>query len=153
MRLSAGLHRGWFRPDKGSLLRQLLKMYLKSSGRSLRRVRKDRRKTIFAGLRGARLRPARFLTKPRLRSVISFRLAVHSFLAWGLSALCSLFPPGEAELLPAPSPSAPTRIPLRITLPYPAPSIPLSLLLNATDWHPACTTIGFAVIKAAYTKI
>ena len=43
------------------------------------------------------------------------------FLAWGLSALCALFPPGEAELLPAPSPSSPTRIPLRITPPYPAP--------------------------------
>ena len=38
-------------------------------------------------------------------------------LAWGLSSLCALFPPGEAELLPAPSPSSPTRIPLRITPP------------------------------------
>ena len=39
------------------------------------------------------------------------------FLAWGLSALCTLFPPGEPELLPAPFPSSPTRIPLRITSP------------------------------------
>ncbi len=45
-------------------------------------------------------------------------------LAWGLSALCALFPPGEPELLPAPSPSSPTRIPLRITPPYPTPSFP-----------------------------
>ena len=44
-------------------------------------------------------------------------------LAWGLSALCALFPPGEAELLPAPSPFSPIRIPLRITPPYPAPSL------------------------------
>ena len=102
-------------------------MYLKSSGRSLRRVRKDRRKTIFAGLRGARLRPARFLTKPKQSgmeqgnsstvSTISSPFSCQVFLAWGLSALCALFPPGEAELLPAPSPSSPTRIPLRITPP------------------------------------
>ena len=59
----------------------------------------------------------------------SNRVALFScqgFLAWGLSALCALFPPGEPELLPAPSPSSPTRIPLRITPPYPAPSIPPS---------------------------
>ena len=51
-----------------------------------------------------------------------------------LFALSALFPPGEPKLLPAPSPSSPTRIPLRITPPpYPAPSFPPTLLLHATD--------------------
>ena len=72
------------------------------------------------------------------------------FLAWGLSSLCALFPPGEPELLPAPSPSSPNRIPLRITLPYPAPSIPLKLLLNATNRKTIRTTSRLAKVNTVH---
>ena len=57
----------------------------------------------------------RYIARPPLAP--SWYCSVQGFLAWGLSALCALFPPGEAELLPAPSPSSPIRIPLRITPP------------------------------------
>ena len=56
------------------------------------------------------------------------------FLAWGLSSLCALFPPGEAELLPAPFPLFPYTdtpcglLPLILLLPF-----PLTLLLYTTN--------------------
>ena len=74
----------------------------------------------------------------------SNRVALFScqgFLAWGLSALCALFPPGEPELLPAPSPYSPTRIPLRITPPLSRFfDSPLTLLLHATDGYAISST-------------
>ena len=48
---------------------------------------------------------------------MSSPFSYQDFLTWDLSVLGSLFPPGEPELLPAPSPSSPNRIPLRITPP------------------------------------
>ena len=60
--------------------------------------------------------------------------SVQGFLAWGLSALCALFPPGEAELLPAPFPLFPyTDTPADYSPLIPLLRFPLTLLLHATN--------------------
>ena len=97
-----------------------------------------------AGRRCPQRRPA---LKRACSAGSAWYCSVHGFLAWGLSSLCALFPPGEPELLPAPSPSSPTRIPLRITSPYRSFDSPYTLLLYATNRQSSRPMAAFANIS------
>ena len=80
-------------------------------------------------------------------------LSCHGILAWGLSALGSLFLPGEPELLPSPSPSSPTGYPCGLLSPYPAPSIPLTLLLDATNGQTSCAIERITKVNSTYVEV
>ena len=115
-------------------------------------------------LRGARLPPARFLTKPELSSikqgnsssaiedtVFGTRFRVPSLGVYLLFALSSLRESLSCSLRLPPLPLH--GYPCGLLPPYPAPSIPLTLLLYATDWQTPCPDVIAAGPDIAYMEI